>query len=215
MISVVIATCGSGEWEDLAWSRAYPSAINASLLTHPALRPQIVIEHLPDATLAQARNYGAAKATEPWLVFLDADDELSPQFVAAMTSRLLSDTGDPFRLFAPAVSYGTTDEHRTVWSEPAIPNTHMTMPPLNHCVIGTAVAAVVFNEVGGFREGYYPWEDYELWLRCIRFGCTVQHVPECVYMAHVAADSAHRALSRKDAVALSTKIHREHRRESR
>lgn len=208
MISVVIATCGSSEWEQLAWTRAYPAArLAADRVPHP-LEPQIVVEHLTDGTIAQARNYAATKAIEPWLVFLDADDELDEAYLLHMQRRILMDVDDPFRLYAPAVM--------TLWpggrmEPPKLPNQHMTMPPLNHCVIGTAVASAVFDGVGGFREGYYPWEDYELWLRCMRRGCVVTPVPECVYVAHAHEGSAHRKLTRRDAHQLATRIHREHR----
>jgi GT2 family glycosyltransferase len=208
VISVVIATCGSRDWRDLAMSRAYPSVAEAI----EQVRGEVIVEHLDGkATIAQARNYGGWKAKNPWLVFLDADDELHPTYLPAMASAIGAMGNDGLSLFAPAVAYVTIEAHQVSWTDPKIPNTHMTMPPLNHCVIGTAVSRVVFQHVQGFREGYYPWEDYELWLRCISAGCTVRYVPSAIYTAHVREDSAHRSLAHKDAVRLAQRIHREHR----
>lgn len=205
MISVVIATCGSREWSDLAWSRAYPSV--AHLHERYA---EVIVEHIDgDATVEQARNYGAAKATRPWLVFLDADDALAPDFIPKIVRRIETDGNVPLRLYAPAVSF--VDLAQMTVTEPKIPNTHLTMPPLNHCAIGTAVARLTFEQVGGFREGYRPWEDYELWLRCIRAGCTVQYVEEAVYVAHV-TEGSRSDIPRREAVRLAQRIHREHRR---
>lgn len=213
MISVVIATCGSDDWRELAWSRAYPS------VQHPVeqIRGEVVVEHLHDGTIAQARNYGAAKAKNPWLCFLDADDELHPAYLPLMARAVAADGDTGTFLYAPAVSYVT----RTVsglapsYTRPQVPNTHMTMPPLNHCVIGTLVSKTVFDYVGGFAEDYYPWEDYELWLRCVSAGCTVRYVDDAIYFADVNPQSAHRSLPRKDAVALASRIHREHRQRGR
>lgn len=202
MISVVIATCGSRDWHDLAWSRAYPSVQHAQPVC------EIIVEHLDgDATVEQARNYGASRASRPWLVFLDADDVLAVDFLWRMTDAIARrGATDPFVLYAPALSQVRDGSA----SAPAIPNTHMSMPPLNHCVIGTAVSAAVFEDVGGFREGYRPWEDYELWLRCLRCGCTIEYVEDAIYVQHVMSGSRS-DIPRRDAVRLASRIHREHR----
>jgi glycosyltransferase involved in cell wall biosynthesis len=79
-ISIVVATFGSEEWRDqgnrtaeAAWELGAGSVVNV---------------HLPEGTLAQARNQGAEDASTEWLCFLDADDELDPGFIPAMRARI-------------------------------------------------------------------------------------------------------------------------------
>ena len=212
-VSIVIATCGSDDWSDLAWSRAYPSA------DAQEGRGEIVVEHYPDLTVSAARNAAAAHASGDVLVFLDADDELAPGYLTALRpllepqgvliveeGSLLDDAAtlaaaattstrivvnpahvtftSPPCLGVPAVSYVYPDGRAT---PPGIPQKGR-WPELNECVIGTAVSRTLFREVGGFRE-YPALEDYDLWLRCFDAGARLVYVPDAVYCAHVHAGS--------------------------
>ena len=92
-VSIIVGTFGPDHWIDLAMSRAIPSA-----QAQPA---QVIHSHA--ATIAEARNLGAARAETEWLVFLDADDELEAGYIDALAAA----DGD---LRAPAVRY-VTDDH--------------------------------------------------------------------------------------------------------
>ena len=93
-VSVLIATYGDSEWEDLAWSRAWPSA-NAN---HPS---ELLCFHDPDGTIASVRNEVGNQAKSDWLCFLDADDELAPGYLDAMR-RAAGQARDGLCLFTPA-----------------------------------------------------------------------------------------------------------------
>lgn len=174
-VSILICTHGDDRWEELSWSRAFPSTLGQ------AHDPQVLVVHRQDMTLAQVRNLAATRAKKPWLCFLDADDELAPDYVRAMHDAM--DTGT---LLAPAVDY--VGRPRT--GPPQIPNAGR-WPDLNECVIGTLVERSLFEQVGGFRE-MTSLEDYDLWLRCVTAGTRIVHVPGAVYRAHTSTHGRNR-----------------------
>jgi glycosyltransferase involved in cell wall biosynthesis len=201
----VIATYGPSEWEDTAYERAKPSAERQGADT-------IVTVHLKDGTLAEARNVGAEDAGGDWLVFLDADDELEDGYLDAIRlaeGTLERDTaGRRYEdgLLCPAVSHIAVTGRV---SEAELPNRRLKMTWLNHCVIGTGVPARLFRKVGGFRDDLPIYEDWELWLRCIRAGAKIIDVPDAVYLAYDRPDS--RNLGDKDAAVTYERIRAEHR----
>lgn len=142
--------------------------------------------HDPDATLAAVRNRGAIHATGDWLLFLDADDELSPGFREAMEAAVTKHKNRPM-LLTPAVSYvyGRERHQPKFWPPGDIRDG-------NWMVIGTLIRRDLFHEIGGFRD--YGWsEDWDLWARAITHGCGFDQVQEAVYIAHVDPKSRNRS----------------------
>lgn len=174
-VTVCIGTFGEERWKELAQERAIPSA-------------QAPVIHVHADELHEARNEAASRATTEWLCFLDADDELAPNYFDAM------DTGSA-DLRGPAVQY----VHR------GKPQPPMVWPDIglesgNHLVLGTCITRDRFQAIGGFHD--YPlYEDWDLWLRCHLAGATHETISEAVYIAHHRADSRNRAPSRQ------TKLH--------
>lgn len=177
-VTVIVATFGGPEWVGLAEQRALPSATRFNL-------PVI---HSHEATLHEARNAGAEKATTEWLCFLDADDELEDGYFGAMSA---SDAD----LRAPLVRYVTDGVARPArWPRVWGHEHDCTAECLqfgNYMVIGTLVRRELFLAVGGFRD--FDWsEDWDLWVRCVQAGASVESV-NAVYRAHVRSDSRNRA----------------------
>jgi len=158
-VSIIVATFGDRSWQQRANFTAVPSALSQWPL-------EVLSPH--GATLAEARNAGAAAASGDWLCFLDADDELEPGYLDA----LLAGTAD---LRAPAVRYGpdadpVTFEDRNDFR-------------MNPCVIGTLLRRSMFDDVGGFWEER-AWEDWSLFRRCWLAGASIEHIPAAVYRAN-------------------------------
>jgi glycosyltransferase involved in cell wall biosynthesis len=179
-LSVVIATCGSDSWSDLAFARAFPSARAQHGLAGDA--PEVIIQHYPELSVSAARNAAAKDASGDWLCFLDADDELERGYYFAMASKHINgaifDSWAP--LLVPAVRYvgeGFVD------AQAAIPNRGL-WPRVNECVVGTLIRRSCFEEVGGFRE-WPSIEDYDLFLRAYDAGAELVYVEDAVYRAHV------------------------------
>ena len=198
-ISVVVATYGDDEkWVELA-TRAVLSARRAGA-------EQVIYFH--GDTLAQARNEGASQATGSHLVFLDADDELSPGYIGAMSqaierTKILSSAWT--WLYQPA-TIGIVDGIED--PEPVL----IPERPLhtgNFLVIGTMVQKKLFEQVGGFQE-WEAYEDWDLFWRCHNAGAGVAKVPEAVYRVHVNPNGRNN-VSYKKAVELVQKIQRANR----
>lgn len=179
-VTVVVGTFGGPEWQELAESRAIPSAID-----------QAPVIHAHGDTLAKARNQGLAAVESAWVIFLDADDELTPGYVDSMRQGLAD-------LRAPSVEYVKGGRHQHPYVPKVAGHSHECSGDClvdgNWLLVGTAARTEIVREVGGFRE-YEVYEDWDLWLRAYLAGASVEAIPEAVYRAHVRADSRNRAPS--------------------
>jgi glycosyltransferase involved in cell wall biosynthesis len=181
-LTVVVATFGDGWWRELATARAVPSA--------DALDVPVVQVH--GDTLHGARNTGLDMVDTEWVVFLDADDELEPGYLAAM-GRGSADVR------APAVRYVTGGRPAPPRMPKVAGHTHQCVAAClawgNWLVVGSAVRAGLVRRVGGWRD--FCWsEDWDLWVRCWQVGATIEPVPAAVYRAHVRPGSRNRAPGR-------------------
>ncbi len=183
MISVLISSYGEDKWSDLALERAFPSAVREN-------GADVHVHHEPNGTNMTARNNAAKLARNGWLLFLDADDELAPGYVAAMTNAVNAHP-DPWTLFTPQVQYVVNNKPRRPKFWPEMP-----LRQANWLVIGTLVSKELFDEVGGFREFPHGLEDWNLWARCVCAGATILRVPDAIYVAHWNRNSKHHELSR-------------------
>jgi len=181
--TIVIGTFGEEDWRRLAVTRAIPSA--------QAEGCRVV--HVHADTLHEARNGAVAQVTTPWVVHLDADDELEPGYLDGMNSRGFGDVR------APMVRY-VNRGHTT--STPAFPRvyghshecTGECLQSGNWIVVGAAVRTHLVREVGGWRD--FVWsEDWDLWLRCHLAGAKIVATRSAIYRAHVRPHSRNRGVS--------------------
>ena len=198
MISVVITTYGDEGWRELAYTRALASAEDQG--AH-----EVLVHHEPELEIGPARNAAAATATGEWLLFLDADDELSPGYVDAMKAAISRQGGGKW-LFQPAVSY----VRKGRIGPPQI-NKVKDLSQDNYLVVGTVVRKHLFEEVGGFSDYPHGFEDWSLWAKCWRAGAQIVPVRKAIYVAHINPHSKHRALwrNRKEQVATHLRVQKE------
>lgn len=178
-MTIVVATYGDGWWRTLAGRRAIPSA--------RALGVPVVHTHAD--SLHNARNQGLAQVNTEWVVHLDADDELDPGYLAALS-------GGSADVRAPAVRY-ITGGHPTRPTMPRVAGHHhdcadTCLTQGNWLVVGAAVRPELVRQVGGWRD-FPVYEDWDLWLRCHLAGATFEAIPQAVYQAHVRPRSRNRA----------------------
>lgn len=193
-VSVIVATYGydepewiegydgGGYWQDddEDWLEDHPwealaeravASVGVNRLDH---KVEVVRVYGKD-DLCVARNKGARRARGEWLIFLDADDELSPGYVKAM----LAADGDIRKPATLGVVDGVEDDEPVM-----IPKTDLLKR--NHIVIGAMVNKFKFLQAGGFQPGLKALEDWDLWRRMVYFhGATVTEVPDAVYRVHV------------------------------
>ena len=177
--SIIIATYGDEFWEELAFDRAYPSAVEQGA-------DEVLQEHWVDASIAEVRNGIAAKATSEWLVFLDADDELDPGYISAMRD-LADRSGGRDWLLNPKVCYVRNGRRR--------PEAFLDAGNLqddNYLIVGTAIKRSSFDDVDGFSDYPHGFEDWSLWAKAWKAGAQVIRVPGATYVAYINPNSKHR-----------------------
>jgi GT2 family glycosyltransferase len=181
-VTVVVPTTDPW-WSTLAHQRAIPSA---RALGVPVVEGS-------GRTVHDARNNGLAQVTTPWVVHLDADDELEPGYLDAMA------TGSA-DVRAPAVRYVYPGNRADVPRMPTVAgHTHACVAECllygNWLVVGALAPTDLIRQVGGWRD--FAWsEDYDVWLRCHLAGASFEAIPQAIYRAHVRAGSRNRVLSR-------------------
>lgn len=122
------------------------------------------------AGVSRARNLGVAASASEFVVLLDADDRIGPDYLFA-AERLLR---TPCDVASPdAVSFGLS---RKRWWVPDRP-TFADLLRTNGVSTCAAFRRRFWEEVGGFDEGLEAWEDYDFWLRLAKAGARIQRLP--------------------------------------
>lgn len=172
-VDVVVASYGPiEEWEPLI-ARATDSVRNQ--LVQPAHIRQL--HDVAGSDLSWVRNQAAEESYANWLIFLDADDELSPDYIRSM----LEAEGD---IRQPSTLGVHPDGHEDDYPVLIPPNPGGFLVG-NHLVIGCMVRRDLFRQVGGFREGMRSLEDWDLWIRCRLAGGKLGTAPDAIYRVHV------------------------------
>ena len=181
--SIIIATYGDAEWKQLALDRAFPSCENQG--AH-----EIIVGHDTNLSIGPVRNVLASKASGDWLCFLDADDELAPGYLGAMTRALEREreySRNDGLLLTPAVS-------QVRKGRPSHPDFYKEVPleMANWLIVGTLISKSLFDQVRGFGDYPHGFEDWSLWHKAARAGARVVRVKDAVYIQHVNPHSKHR-----------------------
>lgn len=133
--------------------------------------PRIEAMSGPKAGAGAARNAGLARATAPWILFLDSDDTLLPTMMGRMTATLAAQPQ------ADAVHCGWTftDPDGAVIGTQRCPETSSDLFPVFACYCAFAIHACIFRRsllegAGTFDPGLTTCEDFDLWQRLARTG---------------------------------------------
>lgn len=183
--TVVVGTYGGDGWADMAADRAIPSALSVGF--------PVVHCHLPDGTLAEARNQAVAAVGTPWVIHLDADDRLGGGF-AAITGQAAAAQPD-VDVLAVQVCYVHGDGYPGVAHWPHVYNHTATghdctaecLADGNWLVVGCPVRTEIAQRVRW--EEWERYEDYAFWARCWQAGARFGRAADAVYFAHVRPES--------------------------
>lgn len=189
-MGVTVAVC---TWQGPGWRQLSATRNRAIASAKAAGADDVIVVHLNRDDAAGARNAALDQVQTEHVVYLDADDELEPGYLAALTA------GDA-DLRAPSVRYVRNAADQAPARMPRVAGhdhdcTGECLPYGNWLVVGTLARADLLRKVGGWHD--YPWsEDWDLWLRCHLAGATVEAVPDAVYRAYVRFNSRNRGASR-------------------
>lgn len=190
-LSCCVGTFGGSEWIALA-ERAIASAKAEG----------VPVIHRHGETLAQARNEALALVTSDHVLFLDADDELSPGYAEAM-ARGTADVRVPMLRFIRG-------NRPRLWQPRVANHQHdcvaecITSGEGNWVPAGTVWRTEQVHEVGAWRE-FEVYEDFDLAMRVLLAGASIELIRDAYYVAHVRPDSRNRAPS----IEFRNRIHHE------
>ncbi len=127
------------------------------------------IRHETSRGVGRSRNAGAAGVDSLYLVFLDADDKIGPDYLFA-AERLLGSGCD---LANPdAILFGKESGR---WRLPETVTFEMLLRRnFIHCC--AAFKRSCWAQVGGVDEGMKYWQDYDFWIRVVRAGARVRRL---------------------------------------
>lgn len=197
-VTVVVATHGTEEWRSMG---------DKAQLSAQATGAKVVRVHLDKGTVAEARNAGLAQVTTKYVVFLDADDDLEPDY---------------FNDVRPAADVTVTSIKYPYSRQPTIPKVWQhekkrdklhAGPCVGACLVdgnwvhvGAICSTEAVRAVGGFRE-YPVYEDWALFLAMQQNGATFDTHPQSVYSASVRTHGNHRNSSMP--IRLRNRVHEE------
>jgi glycosyltransferase involved in cell wall biosynthesis len=128
---------------------------------------------------AYARNAGARVSTGDALLFVDADDEVEPGYVAAMAHALERHEFVAARFDSDALNPGWVRGTRQAFQTDGVSNTFGFLPFAGGGGLG--IRRTVFERVGGFDENYWrSGQDIDFCWRVQTAGALLHFVPDAV-----------------------------------
>ncbi len=144
--------------------------------------------------VAAARNNGIRSSSFPFIVNLDADDMLGPDFIRTLRPALERDRG--MGVAYTGVKFINEDAHDTGHSAHRIFSWEIQakdeVPPPTCIPSGSMFRKAMWERCGGFKQKYAPGEDTEFWTHGLSLGFTaemVTHENMFWYRGHVGSAS--------------------------
>jgi glycosyltransferase involved in cell wall biosynthesis len=142
-------------------------------------RLNLRVVNAPDRTgAAYARNVGARASSGGKLLFVDADDEVAPGYLRALSGAL--DTSDfvASRVDSQSLNPDWIRAAHAPWQDDGIANWFGFLPCSS---VNMGVSRPAFEAVGGWPEEYPASEDIALSWRLQLAGVSLHFVPDAVY----------------------------------
>jgi len=137
-----------------------------------------------DLGLSGARMFGANFADGEFLLFLDADDKLHPEFLEK-TTKVLKENPDIAIAYTDTQHFGEAD---TSWTQPEY--NFYELLSNNFICSCSLIRKSSFDDVGGYdTNNFNYWEDYELWINLGSKGYYGKHIPEKLFYYRIHKES--------------------------
>lgn len=167
--------------------------------------PNVCVLHTENQGLAAARNIGIKGAVGKYILPLDADDLVDPEYLKKAV-RVLEQNKNIGIVYCRAKLFGVVE---TEWLLPEYSLSEMLQDNIIFCT--AMFRKNDWEAVGGYDTGMiYGWEDYDFWLSLIELGREVYQIPEILFSYRVASDSMIRSKERWQKVAMFKRIFERH-----
>ncbi len=161
--------------------------------------------HTANHGLAGARNNGIAAAKGRYILPLDADDRIEPEYLEKAVAVLDDDPGVGI-VYCRARLFGAVESE---WDLPDYSLERMLVDNIIFC--SACYRRDDWLAAGGYDPGMiYGWEDYEFWLSLIEKGRKVVRLPETLFCYRVASDSMVRSKEKWQKVEMFRRIYQRH-----
>ena len=131
----------------------------------------VLLRNIANQGLAATRNIGFDAAETDFVVPLDADNRLLPEF-CSRTLRALRGTRAAFA-YTKIQCFG--DHHHVIGTDAF---SQMLFSQANYVDAMALIAKWAWAGIGGYTHIQHGWEDYDFWCCCIEHGFWGIHVPE-------------------------------------
>lgn len=130
--------------------------------------------------VAAARNLGVELAKSPFIICLDADDLLAPEYIQLVRAALLSDRSLGVAYTGLTMLWENGQQTKGAWPPEFSWESQATphVPPSNCVPCAAAFRRSMWQRAGGYRQEYAPGEDAEFWTRGLSLGFTAKRVTE-------------------------------------
>ncbi len=168
-------------------------------------REKTRIIHTENQGLASARNNGIQEARGKYILPLDADDLIEPQYLEKAVE-VLEQNEDVGIVYCRARLFGAVE---TEWLLP--PYTLAEMLKDNVIFCSALYRKDDWDAIGGYDSGMvYGWEDYEFWLSLIERGRNVVQLPDILFAYRVASDSMVRSKEKWQKICMFKRVYERH-----
>jgi len=150
-----------------------------SLAPHPRLR----VFRTTNQGVARARNFGIGQATGAYILPLDADDRILPEYVARAAAILDANPGVAF----VGCHYRTFGLRQSEYRPAAYRLPDMLVE--NVAPVTSLFRRCVWEEVGGYCPELNSIEDWDLWIGMLERGYRGEVVPDILFEYRVRSNS--------------------------
>lgn len=167
--------------------------------------PLIKVINTDNQGLASARNNGIREAQGRYILPLDADDSIAPEYIEEAVKILETDR-DAGIVYCRAKLFGAVEGD---WTLPEFSLDEMLMDNIIFCT--ALFRKSDWEDVGGYDSGMiYGWEDYDFWLSLIEKGRSVHCIDKPYFFYRVAAESMVRSRDKEQKIEMFKRVFERH-----
>lgn len=167
--------------------------------------PDVRVVTTSNQGLAAARNNGIALASGTYILPLDADDRIAPEYIAKALE-VLERESDVGIVYCKARLFGAVEGE---WHLPDYSLEEILKDNVIFC--SALFRRKDWEVVGGYDPGMvYGWEDYDFWLSLIERGRNVHRLQEHYFFYRVSPESMVRSKKKSQKVEMFKRIFQRH-----